>query len=533
MRKIILTAIGLMLISVLAHAQENFFDKADEFFGRYVDGTSVLYQEVKSNPELLDQLLAEISTSRSLEIADNRDKAFLINAYNLFVIKGVIDEYPIKSPQQVSAFFNNQKFEVAGKAVSLNGLEKDILLKQTEDARLHFVLVCGAKGCPRIINKAYTPETLDAQMDEQTRIALNDENFTRVDYTNKTVGLSQIFQWYRQEFLEGKGTILPFINKYRERNIGPEFKRSYYNYDWTLNDAAPSDAKQVVTKSTSNLLQFTPSQLFRKGQYEINIFNNLYSQTAVRNRVGDEVVSGVRASILTSSIQWTYGVSKNAKVNIGADIVLSSGSVGPAQGSNQFQLFSSTKTVSDIAVSAIGPRIKFQPIKKLSFLSTQSSFLVPVAQNLENRQPFLALNRYLWRNQFFYDFKLTDKFRLFYEFDINYYLRRNKTDHFFLPNFVDLPSSLFVTYFPNGKLSLFLSGQLSGRYGRTSLEEIDENGKFGLLQSYFQIGGGAKYQLTSELGIELSYGNFISGKGFEGFEVGAGEVVNFGIRYIK
>lgn len=523
----------LFIMSTSVSAQQNFFENANSFFNQFVAGSDIRYQTIKSAPQELDQLLAEIKSTGSLEVTDAKSKALLINAYNLFVIKGIIDEYPIKSPQQVTSFFNNQKYTVGGTQVSLNELEKDILLKQTGDARLHFVLVCGAKGCPSIINSAYMPETLDTQMDRQTKIALNDQDFTQVDYESKTATLSQIFEWYRKDFLEGKGSIFPFINKFRNQTIGPEFKVNYYTYDWTLNDASPGTAKQAVTESTSNLLQFTPSQLFRKGQYEINVFNNLYSQTAVRNREGNEVVSGVRASILTSTIQWTYGVSKNAKVNAGLDLVLSAGSAGPGPGSNQFQLFGSNKTASDFAVSAIGPRIKFQPIKKLSFFSAQSSILIPVAQNLETRQPFLALNRYLFRNQLFYDFRLTDNFRLFYEFDINYYMRRNKVNHFFLPNFVDLPSSLFITYFPNGKLSLFLSSQLSGRYGRTSLKETDANGKFGLLQSYFQMGGGAKYQLTSELGFELSYGNFISGKGFEGFEVGAGEVVNFGLRFIR
>ncbi|MEP5611522.1 MAG: DUF547 domain-containing protein [Cyclobacteriaceae bacterium] len=535
MKKTGLILVGLIAICTSAFGQGNFFDDADQFFSRYIKGKGVLYQEVKQNPQQMDALLAYVESNGTLEVNSDNDKALLINSYNLAVIKGIVEEYPVGSPQRITAFFDTKRITIAGQNLSLNDLEKEILLKQTNDPRLHFALVCGAKGCPQIISRAYRPEKLDEQLDEQTRLALNDENFIQVDDQARTVKLSQIFEWYRKEFLQNRGSVLPFINRYRVQNIRPESKISYYSYDWTLNDSGTPE-KEVVTTSTSNLLQFTPSQLFAKGQYEINVFNNLYSQTKTRDRQGDEVSFGGRASILTSTIQWTYGVSKNAKVNAGLDLVLSAGAGGLASGSNHFQLFSSDKSAGDFAVAAVGARIKFQPIKKFSFYSVQTGLLIPVAKDLEGvsgRGTFLALNRYLWRTQFFYDFKLTRTLRLFYEFDINYYMRRNKQDHFFLPNFVDLPSSLFFNYFPNGKLNLFLSGQYAGRYGNSALKETNPNAKFGLLQWYLQLGAGAKYQVTSNLGFEISYGNFVSGRGLEGFEVGAGQVWNLGIRYIR
>jgi hypothetical protein len=41
-------------------------------------------------------------------------------------------------------------------------------------------LVCGAIGCPPLINEAYLPNTLEAQLETQTKIALN-ENFIKVN----------------------------------------------------------------------------------------------------------------------------------------------------------------------------------------------------------------------------------------------------------------------------------------------------------------------------------------------------------------
>ena len=536
MKKVLTTLLWGVLAIGTASAQNTFFDKADQFFMENVKNGLVDYEKIKKNPSTLNSIIKDIELQAKLDASTDEQKALLINAYNLFVIKGIVDAYPTASPQQITSFFDNKNFTIEGKKVSLNQLEKEVLIKQTKDARLHFALVCAAKGCPKIIPEAYRPSSLDAQLDRQTRLALNDASFTQVNYQGKTVKLSKIFEWYRKDFTTQSGDLLTFINQYRDRSIGSEFAIFYYKYNWELNGIKPV-SKPTSKSNSSNLLQFTPSQLFGKGQYEVNFFNNLYSQTSVRDDQGNNLEQDRRVSILTSTLQFTYGVSEKAKVNLGVDVILAGGSIGFTPG-NQFQLFGSN-IASDLAVAAVGPRIKFQPIPKYKFYSVQSTFLFPVARDLEGqtneRDVFLALNRYQWRTQFFYDFKLTEKLRLFYDFTINYLIRRNRDEVFFGPNFVDLPSTVFLNYFPTQKWNFFVNGQYVSRYGNTRLEDVESNleKKFGLLQWIIQVGGGVKYQATPQLGFEVSYGNFVAGRGFQGIEAGAGAVVNFGIRFIR
>ncbi len=52
--------------------------------------------------------------------------------------------------------------------------------------------------------------------------------------------------------------------------------------------------------ASSNLTTFTPSALLSKGQYEIQSFNNLYTQNSVRDAAGDEVNLNQRQIFLTS-----------------------------------------------------------------------------------------------------------------------------------------------------------------------------------------------------------------------------------------
>ncbi len=53
----------------------------------------------------------------------------------------------------ISGFFDVKKHNIGGVMLTLNSLENDFMRPSYLDARLHFVLVCGAIGCPPIINQ--------------------------------------------------------------------------------------------------------------------------------------------------------------------------------------------------------------------------------------------------------------------------------------------------------------------------------------------------------------------------------------------
>ena len=103
-----------------------------------------------------------------------------------------------------------------------------------KDARFHFVLVCGAIGCPPLISKAYLPNTLETQLETQTKIALNG-TFLKVNTKKKHVEGSEILKWYKEDFTMNGTKELDFINKYRTEKIPSNFKLSYFTYNWNLN----------------------------------------------------------------------------------------------------------------------------------------------------------------------------------------------------------------------------------------------------------------------------------------------------------
>jgi hypothetical protein len=216
----------LILFSFSIQAQD-----FNAFFGKNVKDGLVNYASIKKNPAELNGLLKEIANS-SAKSGDG-EKAYLTNAYNLFVIKGIVNHYPVEGPLKIDGFFDKQTFSLRGKQVTLNQLEKEILMKQFPDVRLHFVLVCAAQGCPKLASFAYNGEELETQLESQTQAVINDPEFIHLSGPNAQV--SQIFDWYAADF-GGKDQVIPFIQKYLLKKVKLNPKYSFYEYDWSLNE---------------------------------------------------------------------------------------------------------------------------------------------------------------------------------------------------------------------------------------------------------------------------------------------------------
>jgi len=233
MKRIIIIVFVLVTQLGFSQSKADFFAKADTFFKTYVSNGRVKYAAIKKDPSSLDTLLemaAKISIPKS---QPKTFQSFYINAYNLAVIKGVVNKYPVKSPTSIKGFFDKTTYTIGGKATTLNNLENKILRKNfPNEARFHFVLVCGGLGCPPIIASAYKPASLENQLQRQTVKALNDPTFIKVK--GKRVQLSQIFEWYKGDFTKN-GSEVDYVNKFRKVKIPSDARVSYYTYNWGLN----------------------------------------------------------------------------------------------------------------------------------------------------------------------------------------------------------------------------------------------------------------------------------------------------------
>ncbi len=234
MKQIATLIIFLFVAMSYGQSVDTFVDKADTFFKTHIKNGRVDYKAIKNNPTTLNEL---VSLAKEVRVSKSNPKSyqsFWVNAYNISVIKGIVDNYPVKQPLAIKGFFDKTTYELGGVKTTLNDLENNLLRKVfPQEARFHFVLVCAGLGCPPIINEAYTPAKLETQLQRQTTIALNNPNFIKVK--GNKVQLSQIFEWYKGDFTQN-GSEIDYINTFRKEAIPAKAKVSYYPYDWTLND---------------------------------------------------------------------------------------------------------------------------------------------------------------------------------------------------------------------------------------------------------------------------------------------------------
>ncbi len=240
MKKIICLPIFIVFFVNTIDAQNElkyFFDSAEKLFQKYVDNGRVNYQDIKDDPKDLNAVIKHIENANLRSLSKETQKTFWINAYNIITIKAIVNNYPIISPKKVSGFFDVIKHKTAGESLTLDDIENKKLRIIYKDPRIYFVLVNGAMGCSKIVNFAYKPEKLEIQLNQQTREAVNDRNFIRVNSTERKVEISELFKWHEKDFATiGRG-IIQFINEYRIHHLIPSnYSVSYYTYDWRLNE---------------------------------------------------------------------------------------------------------------------------------------------------------------------------------------------------------------------------------------------------------------------------------------------------------
>lgn len=227
--------------------------------------TSVLQSHVRDglvnytalcNDNRLGNYIEQISSKDPDSLSARKAKmAFWINAYNAYTLKIICDNYPLKSITELhtggpiirmmvgKTVWDKKLVIINKKKLSLNHIEHKILRPTFKDPRIHFALVCAAKGCPPLRSEAYEANMLNTQLMEQGVIFLSQENKNHFDLSTKTAYLSSIFSWFKKDFTSSDKNILQALYPFLPKNIADEimkdlsaWKVRYTFYDWNLNE---------------------------------------------------------------------------------------------------------------------------------------------------------------------------------------------------------------------------------------------------------------------------------------------------------
>lgn len=173
--------------------------------------------------------------------------AYWINAYNAFAIKGILDGSSPSTLFGRVAYFKLREYGAGGRDINLYDLERKVLIPMGEP-RIHFAIVlCASQSCPRLRSQAYTPDRIEQQLDDSARQFINDPSRNRFDSENKVAYLSQIFDWFTEDFERNSGSVLGYLAPYlKDQGLAQELKNGGYaikhlDYDWNLNGTPPQD----------------------------------------------------------------------------------------------------------------------------------------------------------------------------------------------------------------------------------------------------------------------------------------------------
>jgi hypothetical protein len=238
----------------------------DQILDLYVRDGLVYYRALKSERSRFDRYVASLNVAAATYEGWSREQqmAFWVNAYNAFVLRTVIDQYPIrgKSPQypatsirQIPGAFEKTKHAVAGRSMTLDEIEKTVL-PAFKEPRLFLALGRGAVGSGRLRSEAFSGDRLENQLEAVAADSMMRKEIIRIDRSAGTLAITPIISWREADFVAAydKGDSGPFAQRspieraiiaFIEPRLLPlekefvqanAFRVTFQDFDWRLND---------------------------------------------------------------------------------------------------------------------------------------------------------------------------------------------------------------------------------------------------------------------------------------------------------
>lgn len=215
-----------------------------EYVSEGSDGVNrVAYTRMKA--EAQDKLLEYLAVMQAVEIEQygaDEQFAFWVNLYNAATVSVILANLPLASIRDIGLLgagpWGDKAVTVAGRELSLDNIEHDILRPTFKDVRIHYAVNCASFGCPNLARAAYTGATLEAMLETAARAYINHPRGFGGEPGRVTA--SSIYDWYRDDW----GSVAAVLDHARKYAAGPTAELlegvstiASYDYDWSLNAA--------------------------------------------------------------------------------------------------------------------------------------------------------------------------------------------------------------------------------------------------------------------------------------------------------
>ncbi len=237
-------------------SHEVFEDLLHSYVDRAGDVEYENWHQNNADRQKLDAYLAAVSLYSPESTPDRFETrqdelAYWLYAYNAYVIKSILDRWPLESVTNVKApleivkglgFFYQLRFAFGGEAYSLYAVENDIIRARYRDARIHFVLNCGSESCPPLRPELPAGNELEPFLQQAAVDFISDKRNVSIDHDKKEIIVSAIFKWFRKDF----------INDLRRRGLPSD--RGLIDY---IGSVAPAPLKGELAGADGYEIVFT------------------------------------------------------------------------------------------------------------------------------------------------------------------------------------------------------------------------------------------------------------------------------------
>ena len=240
----------------------------EQLLRSYVDDSGNVdyerWQQNEADVQSLDAYLAAVSRFSPESTPERFEKqsdelAYWLYGYNAYVIKSILDQWPLDSVTDVKAplelvkglgFFYQLRFLFGGEAYSLYAVENDIIRARYRDARIHFVLNCASESCPVLRPELPEGDELEPFLQQSAVYFVNDEHNVRIDHDKNEIVISTIFKWFKKDFindLRRRGLpsdrgVIDYVASVASEELKKDLSRTngydlvFADYDWTINE---------------------------------------------------------------------------------------------------------------------------------------------------------------------------------------------------------------------------------------------------------------------------------------------------------
>ena len=260
------------LITIDANIPEDFpasgfaHETFENLLAQYIDANGYVdferWHQNVADRALLDSYLAAVGKFSPAATPErfprkSDELAYWMYGYNGYVIKSVLDHWPIDSVTDVKApieavtglgFFYRQRFHFGGTPLSLYAVENQKIRKAFHDPRIHFVLYCASGSCPVLRPELPTGDELEILLQEATVAFITDPRNVRVDHEKKQIVLSAIFDMYRSDFMKeltrrglpSDSGVVDYVanvapeSLQAELTIAAAYEVTFADYDWAI-----------------------------------------------------------------------------------------------------------------------------------------------------------------------------------------------------------------------------------------------------------------------------------------------------------